>query len=484
MQTKLYQPSKPSGKTVFLLLIACVVGSAICMALMWAKSEAENPFYSDAGEYVSGALSLYHEGFLGENGSPGPVVGREPSLAFILSLVMQFDQDFRAINMTCMANGSCGEKAAVSAQWLNRALFAMAGVVVCLTAFVLTGNLGAAVVSGGAIWLNKHMQKNMDYIISDPLALFLTCLFMLGMALALIYRKPVLWFVSGLLLAALILTKAIFFYFAILFIVIWTICLAIKSVWRRKGHLGLWASLFLFTVGSMTPSLLWMERNAQISGNYQLTQSRAGIAMNTREILNHMTPAQYFTSFLYWTRGFGDNWARAMLPKEIWDEFQIANEDGFYLKAQNGYPNMVQERARDLGITQSEAGKLVDRQLMKDILSNPIVHSLVTIPVMYRGLWVDQFLWVTLPCLIWLILACLKRRQFEMLIIISPCLFNILFYALVSLNIPRYQMTAVPALALALGLGYFALKERGTFERLLKRLARRRILKNEHIKSE
>jgi hypothetical protein len=40
--------------------------------------------------------------------------------------------------------------------------------------------------------------------------------------------------------------------------------------------------------------------------------------------------------------------------------------------------------------------------------------------------------------------------------------FNLLFYPLISLNIPRYQLTALPCLALATGLAWNALWQRCT----------------------
>ena len=47
-----------------------------------------------------------------------------------------------------------------------------------------------------------------------------------------------------------------------------------------------------------------------------------------------------------------------------------------------------------------------------------------------------------------------------LLFALSPGVFSLLFYALFSLNIPRYQITALPALALASGWLALALRAR------------------------
>jgi len=43
----------------------------------------------------------------------------------------------------------------------------------------------------------------------------------------------------------------------------------------------------------------------------------------------------------------------------------------------------------------------------------------------------------------------LRRRELAMIGVLLPGLFNLAFYPAISLNIPRYQLTALPAIALA-----------------------------------
>ena len=279
-------------------------------------------------------------------------------------------------------------------------------------------------------------------------------------------RSPFLWLLSGSTLAMLALTKAVYFYFALVFFTAGFLVVAYAFVKHRHVFAYSVVSLILFGSSVFVPIGAWMDRNAAITGNYQLSDSRGGIALNTREVLNHMTVAQYFTSFLYWTRGFGDNLARDFIDKKIWDEFQIDNPKGFYLRAQLGYPQLVHDRMIAENITEKEASKIIDGELVRKIVTNPLTHIAVSVPVIYRGMWVDQFAWLSMPFLFWVVALSLKNRNWFLLALLSPGLFNILFYASFSLNIPRYQMTTAPTFALVLAIGLLMLGERGFYKRL------------------
>ena len=430
---------------------------------------SRNPYYADAQFYVRGFENLYLHGLYSnelQTENPRPSVGREPGYPFLLFLFAQVDTGLQAVVKECYGNSNaCLKEYATGAQWLNRMLFAGAGVLMFLCGYCLTGRLRAATICGGAIWLNKHMQKNMDYFVSDPLATFLVCAVTFTFCLVFICNRSIgLWAILGTLLAALILTKAVFYYFTILFIACFIFVLIFRTVKRRENIRPNIIKLCVFAFCALVPALMWMDRNQEVNGYFILTDTRSGIALNTRETLNHMTLPQYFTSFMYWTRGFGDNLVRDLLPKEIWDEFQIDNPNGFYLRAQLGYNSLYSDEIEQLGLSGFEATKYRDLRLMKAIISDPITHSFVTLPLIYRGVWVDQFAWLSVPFLFWVLTLMIKNRQYALFVILSPALFNILFYALISLNIPRYQMTAAPGFAISLALGFTILLERGKFD--------------------
>jgi predicted membrane-bound mannosyltransferase len=87
------------------------------------------------------------------------------------------------------------------------------------------------------------------------------------------------------------------------------------------------------------------------------------------------------------------------------------------------------------------------------LLERPIAYVLSTVPVLWRGVWIDEFIVISLPALIWLLFLAIRSKELHAWAALSPGVFSLVFYALVSLNIPRYQVTAIPALAIAFGIG-------------------------------
>ena len=117
--------------------LICLLGSIICLALMAYKSNMQNPDYADSRQYISSAYNLSNYNIYSQNLRTGedvaPAIGREPGFPLILSYL--FDQKFEGtelITPECLlSEPGCGLKPYKSAQWLNRILFALAGI--CLS---------------------------------------------------------------------------------------------------------------------------------------------------------------------------------------------------------------------------------------------------------------------------------------------------------------------------------------------------------------
>ncbi len=201
-----------------------------------------------------------------------------------------------------------------------------------------------------------------------------------------------------------------------------------------------------------------MARNIVELDTFALAEPRK--VLSEREIFNSMTPAEYGIAFLWWTRAMGDNLVRTHFPPSSYRRFHVHAKDGFYKYSRERYSRMVAEEMRKPGVTYRKAVAAVDRKLIRKILANLPVHLLTTLPVFYRGIWIDEFIVLTFPALLWLIWVSVGRRDYLVLALLAPGIFSLLFYALVSTNIPRYQLTALPALAFAGGMAGALLIER------------------------
>ena len=198
----------------------------------------------------------------------------------------------------------------------------------------------------------------------------------------------------------------------------------------------------------MLPLHLWMQRNNNISEQYTMTVERGGIALNQRSHLNNMSWPEFGASFVFWIRDCGDSLAEFLFPVKYWDKLRLENPGGYYLKAQLGYSSEVEQVLINKDVNLEEARKIVDGRIISSILESPFKHFIINIAVFWRGIWVDQFIFIGLPGLIFLVTWSIKNKHWPVVAALAPSIFNLLIYPTISFNIPRYQITALPALSL------------------------------------
>jgi hypothetical protein len=152
---------------------------------------------------------------------------------------------------------------------------------------------------------------------------------------------------------------------------------------------------------------------------------------------------------VYWTHGFGDDLARTLFAPEVWQPFQLDWPGGYYDVGQHRYAPWVERVAQERSVSVPAAAAIVDRALIGMFLERPLGWLASYPALVWRGLWADLFVVVGLPALVAAAVASWRLRDAALGWALAPGVFNLLFYPAVSLNIPRYQITAVPALALA-----------------------------------
>jgi 4-amino-4-deoxy-L-arabinose transferase-like glycosyltransferase len=441
-------------KMNFPILIAAVLIAGICAFGYAMKTKSPHVEKGDTPDYIMGAYHLRHHGTFSQVPTQEPVpsgIGREPGYAFFLAALMFVDPAFAHFSPACLTQPDrCGDELYRVPQIANSILIGLSGFTLFAAAWMLTGNLVAAGVAGGYLLLNFEMHKDRIYLASDYLGLWLLTLTILVTVWA--ARKPGWWrwTIVGTALALLVFVKAVFLYFTIPALLAAGIFALAES--RHRGQVGRAALVtciaFTVLVGS------WFLRNESVSGQYTFTDQRSGIALSTREVFNHMSAEQYAAAFVYWTRGFGDSLAVKIFPSDVVAPFDLGQAGGFYDTGQNGYGHRVNDIARSRNISLHDATEELDRMLLAGILANPFTHLVTTLPVFYRGIWIDEFIVIGLPIFLVMLVRTVRRRDWMLTLLLSAGAFNLMFYALISLNIPRYQITAVPSMALATGIGF------------------------------
>lgn len=438
---------KPLGKSQ---IFWCVLGAIICLVWMGTLKQTQHPDYADARQYIGIAVNLAKYDTVSQSidttqETIKPTISREPGYPFLLSYVLQLDNSIEKITAECLPATGCGTEPYILAKWTNRILIVAAGFAMFFAVRGITGSRFAAVMGGMHIWLNHQAHKNHDYVISDPLALFLASLLVFAIVWAWKQRNPLTWVFPGLTFVWLAFTKAIYIYFLPIAVVIgFLFVLMSKSNWRASV-----AKFVVFTIVAVTPIALWMDRNHDITGRYQFTDSRGGIALSTRVVFNDMDLTDYLAAFTYWTRGAGDGWAEKLFPADVVKPFGWYEEDGYYLRGQLGFGKRVTQLINSEGLSYTDAHDRAEQELKDAILSSPIKHLATTLPLIYRGIWIDEFVAITFPAFVVLLAVALRRRNGLLIAVLLPSLFSLLFYAAFSLNLARYQMTALPGFAIA-----------------------------------
>lgn len=425
-----------------LLALAITLGS-VAMNLRLRDPDVAG---GDTPAYLVAAYNLARHGVFAEapggaGAPPLPALGREPGYAVFLSGLLTLPTRFAAFTPECLRTDThCDPGLWRPAQRANLVLGLLAAAAAGATGWLLTASMPATLVAFGYVALNQHAFRGRHYLLSDYLALALVALTMLLLVAWWRDRRLALAIVAGLAGAALILTKAVF---------LWLLLPAALSVcalspWRAGARRAL-PVMF----AAILPVALWMLRNQAIGGGFVLTDARSGIALSTREMFNHMDWQQIACGFVFWTRGFGDGLAASLFPPAIWQPFQLDWPGGYYDVGQHRYAPWVARLVAEQGMTVKAATAAVDRTLLGMFAARPL-GFVASYPVLFwRGLWIDEFVVIGLPALIAAMVAAFRARHGAWLLALLPGVFSLIFYPAISLNIPRYQLVALPAFALA-----------------------------------
>lgn len=434
-----------------------IVIAIVFVMILGNSSKPDHPDYADASEFLTSAYNISSYGTFSEEskGAVNPGIGREPLYSLYLAILMQVDSTFAQFDPECLTKEKDCNRLYRSAQWSNSIFIILSGLIMFFSVRLVSRNsFFSSAVSSFHIWLNYHAYKNHQYIISDPFALFLMSIFVFSLIYAVQKKRFLFWILPSLSLALLTLVKAVFLYLALIFL----LSFFLFTIFQKKKIFFLKVFFLVLVVYGLTVGP-WMYRNYNISGYPAITEIRGGIALSKRSALNGMNFYQYFAAFAYWTRGVGDSIAEKFFSEDHWKSFDLYEAKGFYNLGLQTYYKRVNQLVGE-GKSRVESSRVIEKQLLVEMIQNLPKHFLVTFPVFYRGLWVDQFILISFPALIWAMFFAWKNRRYDILACLVPGIFCLVFYSLFTPNLPRYQLLSLPAFSLSLGLFLRMLRDR------------------------
>ena len=395
-----------------------------------------------------------------EEARPGGLAPREPLYPTLLAGVLYLEKAL-GFKVACSnAQGDdCGEGLPLFTT-LNAALFAIAAVATAAAVLSLGAPTWAGWFAFAYVLLNFQAASEIEWVMSDYLAMALAATFSLAAARALRSNRPALWVLPGIAAALLTLTKVAFLYFAITGLVLLALG-GLLLLWRTGSRRMLAVALAL-AIGYVPLTGAWSVRNGVVLGQYCLTEGRGSETLGLRVAFNELTPRQFAAGIFWWTRGFGDALAKRLFDEEAQSPFDWSKPNNFYeVTVAAIHRRAADATAANLGDLRA-GEKAVTDELVREAISHPLQHATSTLLFIYRGIWIDEFIVLGFPLLMFAVVHAVRRKRWELLIVLSPGLFGMLFYALLSLNPPRYQLTSLPTIAIgaALGAAYLAAKWR------------------------
>lgn len=430
----------------------------VVLAIVFAQLRFEDREVptSDSLAYLSVALDIHDKGIFTDGifaghaihtGPHGEGMFFAPLYPYFLSRIMAMDTGFYETASCLVAarnqdTPNCPLHLDTVVLW--QGLIAGIGLfLVWMSGAALTNNRMS--VAWGALALAAMAQCYAYYaglILTENLTFPFFTAFCLFLAVGVSRRHLGMVFMAGLTLGAATLARPVFPYLAYVLFAAGILWFFIREGSRR------WLMLCLCLIAGFAAAVSpWVWRNGMATGHYQISGGYAPFILIQRVAYNRMTLREFGASFVYGLPDFGDRLAEKLFPREDFRRFDYQEPDGFYLAGNT--------TLRD-DLTQKAGGwdHLLSYLLRHEILAHPVKHTLVTLSLAWRGMWVSKY-WglITIPIFVIMSIIWWRRRAYSFLIFSFPAWFMLGFHAFTSVNVVRYNLLLVPCLSIAAAWG-------------------------------
>jgi len=410
---------------------------------------------ADALGYMRLADNLTHRGVLAigaESSTPTPFY--PPLYPLLLSGIAQFDAQF-ASALVCVGSKDysfdttdCPARYG-TAIYFQFALGALTLTIIWLAGMVVFRSPLVAALAVLFAWGTGRFGFYGGVFLTENLFLPLFAGASLCLVLAVRRHSFYAYAAVGVFIALAALTRPSGQY-ALFAIVAGLLLAGCVQLWRlRVGRLLMGAFLVVcaYTV-TISP---WLWRNHSEFGRPFLTEGYASFILVERTAYNDMTWREFGVSFLYWLPWPGETLARKLFDAADYRRLSFDAPDSFYVLGISKEKQALRQRFED----ESDRMRYL---LHEEIIGNLGKHSLVSVALAYRGVWIVKY-WTLLavPVLFYLLYGGVFRgRDPDLLVFSLPAIFMLGLHAFVSVNVHRYNIILMPSLALASG--WFILK--------------------------
>lgn len=435
------------------VIAVALLGGLILSRPVYTLQDYDQPFY------ITVAYDLYRWGTFSNgiiadsesdadtdsNTRPPPGMFFGPVYPVLVFAAMKLDARFaKAVSCSVEADRddrdySACDRYELPMRLLNVFLLAIAVVALASTAeaifprrpvFLLTAALAlAAVAFEAAIF---------SYLMTEATIFSLYCVFMLATLIAWRTGRMRYFLFSGLLLALLCLTKPSFLIFFPLVLALGALYLyrlAKPKPARALENLIVFSLAFGCLVGG------WMTRNYVSVGKFAFTEEYGAAALVERFAYNTMSVREFFQAFPYCTPGIGELAFDKVKGTDSMHRFVYWTKGSFF--------NAGRDRRDALMDKYKRLDPLIWGIVLKEIRADWWRHLLVTVPLVWCGMWAG---WLASLLLVPLfVAACIRSmRKGEPLFLLYalPAALNLGLDGLIGNGATRYNLILIAPYAI------------------------------------
>ena len=413
-----------------------VVASLLVAGLQNAFYQMSTPTL-DALRYVDYALNVHDHGVFGFSGkyrdkAPAPRYQNSPLYPALLAFTVWLDPDLEAKLNCSILNVSSTEK--TCAGNFNSIVAVQDGLVIgalmCLwlTTMLLYNRSPIAWIACALALASTKPLFFANHLLTEILILFFFAALMLALVLALKHGVRRCWPIIGIIIGLMVLTRPEYVYLAYFFILIGIFIAVIH------GSKRVYLSLILFVVAYSAVVGPWVARNHHHFGHFAVTGGYSDIIISQRVAYNRMSLREWAVAFVYWLPGHGEALTAKLFPGS--DYSKLGTEPGSYY-----FTDSVTLYEQGMAAVGGDRDRLTGHLIRSEILNAPMRHGLTSIPLAWRGILAGKYLAVTgAPCLMILLIASMRNRDWTFPALTLPALVMVGLYAAVSVSIPRYNV--------------------------------------------
>lgn len=422
------------------LTLFFVVASGLQIASQYVFQSWNEPRY-DAVRYLNYAVNLYEHQVFGlskpdDAGKPDAGRGNMPLYPALLAAVFRVDSTpTEELRCFLHQDGRVCENVFGAIRIAQGALAVATLFCIWLCGRAITGSYVGAWTSALAVVGSGQLGYYANSLLTENLSIFLCAL--LTWMLCKAGSRCTRWYIGvGPCVGLLVLTRPEFMYLAYA-----VGGLAIGwSLVARSNLSGRQALLIILAVALFVAP--WLARNRIVFGDTSVTDAYAGVIFAQRVAYNRMGMDELACGFVYWFPDFGDTLAKRLFRSEAYEKLNFGPSsyanDGIAL-----YGQLIATSGSDAAVLKT--------LITEEVLQHPFKHLFVTLLLAWRGVFVAK-LWGVAGCMAFAYFVLRRLPGWRPLALAStPAWFMLIFYAAISVSIPRYSVCFIPVFSLALG---------------------------------